>query len=78
MFTLAESTGVLLGGELKLLSIIKKASVQAVTTTEIQSAKFKISLVAAGEDFNILPAREFWTNYKDSVVEKVVISDAKL
>ena len=77
MFTLPEATGSLLGGELKLLSVIKKASSQPVTVADIQSAKFKVSLVAAGEDFNVLPARDFWAKYKDSVVEKVVISDVK-
>ena len=75
MFTLPEASGSLLGGELKIVTVILKASPQPITVQDIQSAKFKVSLVPAGDEYSFLGPKEFWSKYAELVIDKLVISD---
>lgn len=78
-FVIPEGTGTLLGGELKILTVIMKPPPEGITAEVIQSVKFKVAIVPGNDDCNVMGAGSFWEKYKNSpgIVEKKIITDVK-
>lgn len=76
-FYVPEGFGSLLGGEMKILTVILKPPSIGVSADEIRSVKFKVDLVPATEDLNVLTQKEFWSKFRDGALQKKLIADVR-
>ena len=79
MFSLPEPSGVLMGGEVKRVSVLMRESSEYKTTDSIPKAKFLVELVPVDDGYNTLGPKGFWAskNAKE-IVKKQILAEYQM